>query len=205
MRHLDLAKIFRGSGAAPSRRELGSVVLFVFFVTFAVTRISVALDMLNNGPKIYLDVRNTHVHHLAYGICLLSIVGGYLTFGHPNAFKRRIAAVAYGLGLALAFDEFGMWYHLEAHYWERITYDVVSVVTGVLAFITFFPESNPAGQRRAPQIAALSCACILLALTLMYVLNLLQDKYGHELKVAEGIIPRTTQPGEGEHAKPETP
>ncbi len=205
MRYLDPTKIFRGSEATPSRRELGGMVLFVFFATFAVTRISVALDMLNNGPKIYLDVRNTHVHHLAYGICLLSIVGGYLTFGHPNAFKKRIIALLYGIGLALAFDEFGMWYHLEAHYWERITYDVVSVVTGILAFITFFPESNPAGKRRVPQIAALSCACILLSLTLMYVLNLLQDKYGHELKVAEGIIPRTTQPSAREQAKPEAP
>ncbi len=57
------------------------IVLVIFFATFALTRLGVAIDMLHHGPTICLDVRSTHVHHLAYGICLLCVVGGYLLFG----------------------------------------------------------------------------------------------------------------------------
>jgi len=181
------------------------MILLVFFATFALTRISVALDMLNNGPKIYLHYKTTHVHHLAYGICLLSLVGGYLIFGHPNALKKWITAFVYAIGLALAFDEFGMWFHLEAHYWERITYNVVSVVTGILAFIAFFPAPQP-GRRPWKKISALGCACVLLSLSLMGVLNLLQDRYGQELKIAEGIKKaEPSEPGRAERATPGGP
>jgi len=52
------------------------------------------------------------VHHLNYGIFLLSGVGAYLLLGHAGSRGLQTSAIIYGVGLALTFDEFGLWLHL---------------------------------------------------------------------------------------------
>ena len=70
----------------------------------------------------------THVHHLNYGIFLLCIVSGLLLFFQVSERERWWSAAAYGFGLALTFDEFGMWLHLGGGYWQRASFDAVIVV-----------------------------------------------------------------------------
>jgi len=115
------------------------LILLTFLLAFVGARALAVLMMARILPDIYLHVRGTHVHHLNYGIFLLATVGAYLLLVHPSDRGRRHAAVVYGVGLALTFDEFGMWLHLGGGYWQRATYDAITVISGVLGLGAFAP------------------------------------------------------------------
>jgi hypothetical protein len=91
-------------------------------------------------PDLYLHIRGTHVHHLNYGIFLLSAIGGYLVFRHPTGRKLNITAVLYGIGMGLTFDEFGMWINLGGGYWQRASWDAVTILTATFGLIAFAPS-----------------------------------------------------------------
>ena len=97
----------------------------------------VFLIMAQRVPNLYFFMRGTHVHHLNYGIFLLAAVGAYLLFAEPGGRALRIAALLYGMAMALTFDEFGMWLHLGGSYWQRASIDAIIVVAAVLALIGF--------------------------------------------------------------------
>src|SRR5690242_5710951 len=120
-------------------RRLARLVLFVFLLTFVLARVVVFGIMARWIPDLYLHLGQTHVHHLNYGIFLLCGVGAWLLFRPPSGRGRRIAAVLYGVGLGLTFDEFGMWLHLGGPYWQRASYDAVVTVAGLLGLIAFAP------------------------------------------------------------------
>lgn len=103
----------------PIASRLARWTLAAFVLTFLLSRIFVLLIMTRRMPDLFLHVGQTHVHHLNYGIFLLVAVGGWLLFSPPAGHRRSAAAVMYGIGLALTFDEFGMWLHLGGSYWQR--------------------------------------------------------------------------------------
>src|SRR2546425_3847112 len=76
-------------------------------------------------PDVHSHFRGTHLHHLNYGIVLLAGVGALLLFNRPTGRWLSVTSVLYGVGLALTFDEFGMWLHLNADYWQRASFDAV--------------------------------------------------------------------------------
>lgn len=117
--------------------ELARLALFAFIVTFIAARVLVLLIMSRRIPNLYLFLGTTHVHHLNYGIFLLAAVGAWLLLWHQGHRSMRIAAAAYGVAMALTFDEFGMWLHLGGSYWQRASIDAVVVVAAVLAFFAF--------------------------------------------------------------------
>ena len=117
-------------------------MFFTFLLTFIASRILVFLIMSRRVPDLFLHVGGTHVHHLNYGIFLLCGVGAYLLFAQPTGNRLRATAIAYGIGLALTFDEFGMWIHLGGSYWQRASFDGVAVIIGILGFIAYFPSSR---------------------------------------------------------------
>src|SRR6202046_3841198 len=80
--------------------------LFGFIITFIAARTVVLLIMSHRMPNLYFFLRGTHVHHLNYGIFLLAGVSGYLLFGMPSGRRLRVAALFYGVAMALTFDEF---------------------------------------------------------------------------------------------------
>ncbi len=112
-------------------------VLFAFVLTFIGSRAIVFLIMSRRIPLLYLNVRGTHVHHLNYGITLLAVTAGYLLFARPQAAAVRRAALVYGVGLALTYDEFGMWLHLGGSYWQRASVDAVVVIGCFLTLLAF--------------------------------------------------------------------
>jgi len=59
-----------------------------------------------------------------------------------------VATIAYGIGLALTFDEFGMWLHLGGGYWQRASFDAIIVLAALLALLAYAP---PLGIWRRPQ------------------------------------------------------
>jgi hypothetical protein len=136
--------------APPSKHltnHLARLVLLTFIVTFVTSRVLVILIMSRTMPDMFLHVKGTHVHHLNYGIFLLSAVGAYLIFGRPQGRKMDVTAIIYGIGLALTFDEFGMWVHLGGSYWQRASYDAVVTVASVLALIAYAPTWEKANWK----------------------------------------------------------
>lgn len=111
----------------------------MFLITFLAARVVVLLIMTRSMPDLYLFVGQTHVHHLNYGIFLLSITGAYLIFVRPQERALRTAATFYAIGLGLTFDEFGMWVHLGGSYWQRASYDAIVVIGAALGLIAAAP------------------------------------------------------------------
>lgn len=130
-----------------SSHPLTRLVFFVFVLTFISSRILVFLIMARKLPDTFLHLGGTHVHHLNFGIFLLSGVGAYLLFARPQGRSVRIAAVVYAIGLALTFDEFGMWLHLGGSYWQRASFDAVTVVGTLLGLVAFSPPLHSLHRR----------------------------------------------------------
>jgi hypothetical protein len=117
--------------------HLARLALVEFLFTFVLVRCIVFLIMSRTIPDLYVHVKGTHVHHLNYGIFLLAGLGAYFLFAHPRLRGRQFAAVIYGIGMALTFDEFGMWLHLGGGYWQRASWDAVTVVGALLGLVGF--------------------------------------------------------------------
>ena len=111
-----------------------------FLLTFIAARTLVILIMTRRLPDLFLHMGGTHVHHLNYGIFLLSTVAAILLFATLNRRQREACALLYGVAMALTFDEFGMWLHLGGSYWQRASFDAVVVVLGVLGLLGFAPR-----------------------------------------------------------------
>lgn len=128
-------------------RHLARIVFFSFLLTFIASRVLVILIMTRRIPDFFFHAGQTHVHHLNYGIFLLSTVGALLLFVNLNARARQAAAAAYGLGMGLTFDEFGMWLHLGGGYWQRASFDAVVVILAILGLIAFAPRWKRIGVK----------------------------------------------------------
>jgi hypothetical protein len=139
--HASSAASSATSGAAgepcSETARLARLALFGFILTFIAARTAVLLIMSRRMPNLYFFLHGTHVHHLNYGIFLLAGVGAFLLFSIRGARDLRIAALAYGVAMALTFDEFGMWLHLGGSYWQRASVDAIIVVAAVLGLISF--------------------------------------------------------------------
>ena len=110
-------------------------------LTFITARLVSILMLLPQVPDIYLYIHDIHIHHLNYGIFLLAGVGAYLLFSPQPATPP--AAVIYGIGLGLTFDEFGMWLHLNGDYWQRASFDAIVVLAAALGLAGFAPPMRP--------------------------------------------------------------
>jgi hypothetical protein len=101
-------------------------VLVGFLPTFLFTR-----ALVHYAPNLFLSVHGVHVHHFTYGVFVLAIVG-FISIVAQNPPARRWLALFYGVGLALAFDEFGMWLRLANEYNLDQSEDVM---VGILVFL----------------------------------------------------------------------
>lgn len=152
------------AGAGPATQRLARGVLVAFLFTFASSRILVYLIMSRRLPDLFLHVGGTHIHHLNYGIFLLAGVGGYLLFRHSADPPQPLLAILYGVGLALTFDEFGMWVHLNDQYWQRASFDAIIVITAVLGLLVVAPRWRSLRPHHWVTAAALTVALVLFAL-----------------------------------------
>ena len=121
-------------------RHLARMVFTSFLITFILARIVVFLIMSRDIPDLYLHAGGTHVHHLNYGIFLLSGIGAYMLFVRPDSSRLKIVAIIYGIAMALTFDEFGMWIHLGGSYWQRASWDAVVILTSGFGLIAYAPS-----------------------------------------------------------------
>jgi hypothetical protein len=117
--------------------KLARLALLGFLLTFLLARTFVLLIMAREVPNMYFFLHGTHVHHLNYGIFLLAAVCGYSVFARPVGRPAEVAALVYGISMALTFDEFGMWLHLGGSYWQRTSVDAVIIIAAVFGLFAF--------------------------------------------------------------------
>jgi len=135
------AKLTRKHNLPPRPiRHLARLTFVAFLLTFVVSRVCVILIMTRRMPNLFFHAAGTHVHHLNYGIFLLSTTAAVLLFTPLPREKRGLWALLYGLGMGLTFDEFGMWLNLGGSYWQRASFDAVIVVLTALGLIAFAPR-----------------------------------------------------------------
>jgi hypothetical protein len=121
-------------------QHLARRVWTAFILTFIVSRATVLVTSLDWFPNLHVQLGTTHVHHLNFGIALLTMTGAYLLFVRPAGRALNAAALLYGIALGLTFDEFGMWFHLEDFYWQRASFDAVVVIAGLLGLLIVAPS-----------------------------------------------------------------
>lgn len=114
-------------------------ILAAFLATFLAARLLVYLVMSRRLPNVTVHAGGTHIHHLNFGIFLLVVVAGALLLRPGSARLRRACGYLYGIGLALTFDEFGMWLHLGGGYWQRTSFDAMVVIAATLALLAAAP------------------------------------------------------------------
>ena len=163
-----------------------SWILGTFVFTFIVARVIVFLILSRRVPDIYLRVGGTHIHHLNYGIFLLAGVGAYLLLGEPMKEGLHWASLFYGVGLALTFDEFGMWLHLGGSYWQRASFDAVVAIAASLGLIVVAPKLSRFRPRHWLTAGALAIALLIFGVMLvdsfsyaqrtMYRIQILEEK-----------------------------
>jgi hypothetical protein len=142
----------------PDARRLARRVFVAFLLTFVAARLLVFGIMARWLPDLFWHLGGTHVHHLNYGIFLLAGIGAFLLVAPVSPANRLNVAWLYGIGLALTFDEFGMWLHLGGGYWQRASFDAVMVLGGVLGIAAFAPpirQWRPKNWGQALMLAAL--------------------------------------------------
>ena len=165
------------------------MILASFVFTFIAARVTVFLIVSRRLPDLYLHVGGTHVHHLNYGIFLLSVVGGYLLLGRPTERRLIGSALAYGIGLALTFDEFGMWIHLGGSYWQRASFDAVVVIAGLLGLIVVAPRISQFRPQHWTTAAAL-----VVAMLVFVVMLVTSFKYADRLLLRVQVIEESRPP-----------
>jgi hypothetical protein len=125
-----------------------------FVTTYAVTRwvtlrirSRTASDGAQEGASVKdVYIGGVHVHHQVWGI-LLVLVAGLLEFRFsPPSPWHEVLAALFGVGAALALDEFALWLHLEDVYWTeegRKSIDAV-MVAGVIG-LALLAGTSPFG------------------------------------------------------------
>ena len=173
-----------------SGRHLARIVFTTFLLTFIASRILVILIMAREVPDLFLHLGGTHVHHLNYGIFLLSAVGGILLFVPLQDAGRKWVAFAYGFGMALTFDEFGMWIHLGGSYWQRASFDAVIVVLSLLGVIAFAPRLDKMRAHHWATGAVTLSAVVVFYWMLYKSLNFAEARVGPRLHFIEETGPQ---------------
>jgi hypothetical protein len=145
--------------------------------------------MTHHIPDLFVHVGGTHVHHLNYGIFLLSGVGAFLLFVCPTTKSENAAAIIYGIGLALTFDEFGMWLHLGGPYWQRASFDAVIVIAALLGLFAFAPNLQKFRTAHWSTLAAIVVLLGLFSLLSAHAWGIAGEKIKEKIQKVEAGSP----------------
>jgi hypothetical protein len=145
------------------RRERLFLASVAFLLTFGIVRGITHLIRAGIGPFHNVSSGGLHIHHLVWGILLLLVVGyiWLIEAGTGSNLLSRLTAVGYGVGAALALDEFALWLNLQDVYWTgtgRESIDAVVIFAAGLSVgiwggpflrevtLHLFRRHKPAGQ-----------------------------------------------------------
>jgi hypothetical protein len=153
--------------------RVARLLLVAFVMTFLCARIVVFMIAAGDVPNLFLFVQGTHVHHLNYGISLLSATGLLLLLLRPRRTGLYVATIVYGIGLALTFDEFGMWLSLGGSYNNHLTFDAITIIASLLALIVLATTV----EKYHPRHLVIAGVVVLLVL-LLIALAIMAHKHG---------------------------
>jgi hypothetical protein len=111
------------------RKQLPFWMLVGFLPTFLGARL-----IVRTNPDLFANINGVHVHHFTWGFFILAIIGFVAI---TTSRYRRIQAVVYGVGLAMAFDEFGMWLHLTTNYDVEASEIAIALIASFLVFVVY--------------------------------------------------------------------
>jgi hypothetical protein len=113
-----------------------------------------------------------HLHHLVFGIVLM-LIGGTLGFALDESQDPwiELAAVAFGIGAGLTFDEFALWVHLEDVYWSEEGRQSVDAAIVAIAFVGLVLTGafSASLDTASPGLIALSIVVIVFELAMILV------------------------------------
>jgi hypothetical protein len=113
-------------------KEIPFIIFASFLGTYILGRIFIFLF-----PGVLFIFKGNHIHHFAYGIIILTLVGLFDLIVRPSGRWLGRTAVAYGIGLALSYDEFGMWLHLRDFGVARYGFDAIIIIALILLNIIY--------------------------------------------------------------------
>jgi hypothetical protein len=194
-----------GSGAV---RTSVLLVFASFLISFLFIRTSARLM---RSPKVpwwpgsVTTEGGLHLHHLVFGIVLM-LIGGTLGFALDESQSPwiEIAAVAFGIGGGLTFDEFALWVHLEDVYWSDEGRQSVDAAVIAIAFVGLVLTGafSASLDTASPGLIAASIAYILFELVMVVICFSKFRLFHGMLGIA---IPFLAWWGAGRLAKPDSP
>lgn len=140
------ASLWREYVQEPGREGI-FLVLAAFLGSFLFIRTSARMlrsDRFTWWPGSVVTDSGVHLHHLVWGIVLMMVGGsiGFALNGQQPWFG--VAAVLFGIGVGLTFDEFALWIYLRDVYWARegrTSIDAVAVTAAFMGLV--FLGVNP--------------------------------------------------------------
>ncbi len=119
------------------RKEVPFIIFIAFLVSFLIARIYVYLLVPGWAGADIFPFERYIIHHFYYGIALV-IAAGWISIVHKDRNLERVAAVAYGLGLGIFFDEIGLLLTEFTDYWTGITYTFIIIISLLMLNFIFF-------------------------------------------------------------------
>ncbi|RZN63367.1 MAG: hypothetical protein EF811_00515 [Methanonatronarchaeia archaeon] len=117
--------------------EAPFLIFLSFLISFVIARVYVLmLGDVATGRDVF-PFEYYMIHHFYYGVILM-IIAGWIAIIYKDKNVHRIAAVLYGAGLGVFFDELGLLLTHFEDYWDPITYTAVIIIALILLNIIFF-------------------------------------------------------------------
>jgi hypothetical protein len=178
---------------ADTGRSAALFALIGFLVTYGLTRWitlrirgrSSSSSESDAGAVKDVYIGGVHIHHQVWGILLVLVVGLLELRFRPDAPWVEILAVLFGVGAALALDEFALWLHVEDVYWtEEGRKSIDAVMVAVVVGLALLAGTSPIGvDASTVESDGWVVAAVLIAVHIGYtVICLLKGK------IATGLI-----------------
>jgi nitrate reductase NapE component len=117
------------------------LVLVGFIGAFGFIRMSTRImrsPRITWWPGSVVSEGGVHVHHLAFGICMM-LAGGALGFAfYYESPWLEISALIFGIGGGLTIDEFALWIYLDDVYWSeegRASIDATVIAVAAMGLV----------------------------------------------------------------------
>ncbi len=118
-----------------------------FTITFVAARLWVTLLEANKTPTeaTFVLGRNLiiggyHIHHITYGIVLISIAA-WLSINYWSSSIARISSICFGSGLGFIVDELGFVIEgIEPYQADKEVFYIAVFIMGVFLSIVYFPS-----------------------------------------------------------------
>jgi hypothetical protein len=161
-------------------RDAAFLVLLAFLLSFLFIRTSARMirAQVSWWPGNVSTSSGLHLHHLVWGISLMCASGfAGFAFTTPADPWYQVAAIAFGIGAGLTFDEFALWVHLRDVYWSeqgRVSLDAVVLVTAFMGLVVIGTEPFGLEGGESPGPAAL----VVLQALVLSIISFLKGRIG---------------------------